>query len=446
VNVKDKISALQALDLSTYPFEEVNQLLGSMGSVAAIDTRLHPGQTIMRVRPNFNSERFETTEQISYKPAYLNTLYQRASCPNTSVFYGSTVSEKLKDGELNLMRLIGLFEAVTMMRDRTSVGEQIITFSKWKVIKEIPLISIIHHKGFNRNNSAAEEQRINYENFLSSLSAEMAENSRLFTDYLSGEFAKSITPNDYDYFISAIYTHMVTYHGHAAGVLYPSVRTEGDGFNVAIHPHFLDNNYLIPTVVGECTIYKNGDQAFLDNETFALLTTGQTKFELKPVERKYHAGREFALNAIRPYWCKLLLHFEKKGYIHNGLTVPFLIGAREIMEPNETLLSIRELMISISLNGGTILKCPNINEYVIGTVDSETLGFKSVYPKLIEEIIVTDTSLELVNTLEELIAYFESLYSIYIETSDYSKNFGIWSYFTEIEQAHINEINDRAIN
>jgi hypothetical protein len=141
-----------------------------------------------------------------------------------------------------------------------------------------------------------------------------------------------------------------------------------------------------------------------------------------------------------PYWHVLLRHFENKGYIHNGLTIPFLIGVREILEPHENLLTINELVNSINTLGGTILECPNLGEFVIGTVDSETLMYKSAYPKILNNIIVTDYSLNMVNNLDELTSHFEKRYLDKLPNKEYSKNYGTWGYFTEIELTRINEL------
>lgn len=140
------------------------------------------------------------------------------------------------------------------------------------------------------------------------------------------------------------------------------------------------------------------------------------------------------------YWHLLLSYFESKGHIHNGLTIPFLIGAREILEPQANLLTINELVNSINTMGGTILECPNIGEFVIGTVDSETLKYKSAYPKILDNIIVTDNSLNEVNNLDDLISHFEKLYQDKIPNKEYSKNYGVWGNFTEIELNRIEEL------
>lgn len=298
--VQEILAALEALDLSKYPYQETKDLIGSIGPVAAIEYVLHPGKVIMRARPNKIGERFSKISEISYKPEQYNNTYQRASTPHNTMFYGSTVSEKLKPGELELMRIIGLFEAISLCRDVHSEGEQIMTYSRWRVVKDIPLMAIIHHTGFPVDNSEAAEMREYFTKRLSEQPQEVAEKSKIVTDFLSNQYAKEITPKDYDYLISAIYTEMLIVNGHAGGVLYPSVRTGGDGFNVAIHPYYLDNGYLIPEVVGECTIYKRGIETVVDNETIAILEPGQSEFTLEPVKPEDHTGKDKVMRYLYP--------------------------------------------------------------------------------------------------------------------------------------------------
>ncbi len=299
-DVKKLIAGLESLDLSKYPHSEVIKLLGNMGKVGAIRQTLHPGKVILRARPNKVGERFSKISEISYKPAKFNTTYQRASTPNNTMFYGSFVHENVKPGELSIGRAIGLFEVVPMMRDNTTSGEQVLTYSTWRVMKDIDLVSVVHHKHFPRNNSYAQEQRENFETFLSGHPKEVIEKTNLITEYLGNQFGKDITPNDYDYLISAIYTELVTNNGHAAGVFYPSVRTGGEGFNVAIHPYFVENRYLVPEAVGECVIYKREKETIVDNETVALILDGQEEFQLKPVIPELRIGKENALRKLYP--------------------------------------------------------------------------------------------------------------------------------------------------
>jgi hypothetical protein len=149
------------------------------------------------------------------------------------------------------------------------------------------------------------------------------------------------------------------------------------------------------------------------------------------------------MNESIPYWSVLLRHFENRGYIHNGLTIPFLIGARKRMEPQTPLLNIRDMVNSINEVGGTVLECPNIREFVIGSLDTETLKYKSLYPKCIDNILITDNSLNTINNIQELISHFEQRYQTNIDNCEYSKNDGEWTDFIKIDEIRIDEINYR---
>ena len=88
-------------------------------------------------------------------------------------------------------------------------------------------------------------------------------------NYLASEFSKKQIDNDYDYLISSLFTKKAIDNG-MKGVLYPSVRADGAGYNVAILPDAVKTSMKM-VAVGECTIYKKGDQVIVDNETVAYL-------------------------------------------------------------------------------------------------------------------------------------------------------------------------------
>jgi hypothetical protein len=46
----------------------------------------------------------------------------------------------------------------------------------------------------------------------------------------------------------------------------------------------------------------------------------------------------------KPYWHKLLDLFERKRYFWNGLTIPFIIGSGQYIEPTEGLQTISGLI------------------------------------------------------------------------------------------------------
>lgn len=150
--------------------------------------------------------------------------------------------------------------------------------------------------------------------------------------------------------------------------------------------------------------------------------------------------------STKPYWHKILSHYENKGYISNGLTLPYLIGSLQIIDNDANLCSIKEMIESFDDYGCTILKCDNIGEYVIGTLDKETFDDRALYFNIGNRIIVTDDSLNHIKSVDELIIFFKDLYEYIIEDKGYSKENNNWSNFNDVETAKILEFKDKSNN
>lgn len=127
-------------------------------------------------------------------------------------------------------------------------------------------------------------------------------------------------------------------------------------------------------------------------------------------------------------WYKTLDYFLNKGYVNNGLTIPFLIG---LYPKNE--IDIRELIISMSnTNHISIQKCNGINEFVFGIFIFESNEEVHSY-KSLNNIIILDNSLDDFESIEQLIAFFEDLYNDNIQNELYSKNNNTWTFYNETE-------------
>jgi hypothetical protein len=82
--------------------------------------------------------------------------------------------------------------------------------------------------------------------------------------------------------ISALFSELITQHG-LDGVLYPSVRVGGKGFNIAITPEATKKMGLY--VAGECSIYKLKDRAVVGNDAIVELKGTEEEFKLIDMER-----------------------------------------------------------------------------------------------------------------------------------------------------------------
>lgn len=287
------ISRIKILNLSKYPGEELAKHLKNFSGVAAIDYWLHPGKKILRARPHNKDGPFVDKPSLSFKPQQFNTTYQRASTPNRTMFYGSIIPEDLDDGDLDNERYIVSMEAMKWLRDNTTCGFKKITYSKWEVVEDIRLFALLHKKAYYEATSHTKKIMDDYYAFLKK-HPDKEYTSLLANEFLADEFGKEESEPDYHYLISSHFTEFITTKG-VDGVLYPSVRVGGRGYNIALTPDATNTKVKL-VAAGECSIYKRYEKSVIDNDTQVIIIDDNIPFEYSPVSPKHHAGE---LNCLK---------------------------------------------------------------------------------------------------------------------------------------------------
>lgn len=281
MTIDNIISELKNLNLDEEPADKVRDLIKQVGKVGYILVTFHKGKSIMRARPNEEGERFSHKDELSFKPQKFNKTYQRASTPNQTMFYATSLPDKIEPGELDNARIIGVVEAMPWLRDKTSSGYKKITFGRWFVQEDINLIAIIHKDTFYNESNYTRELIDAYNYFINQEDKEMVDKSLKYQYFLADEFSKEIKTHT-DYLISAIFTELVSKNAHIDGVIYPSVRVLGKGFNVAIKPEACKKLGLY--VAGECSVYKLRDHTVVGNDCKIELDGKTDTFEFEEIE------------------------------------------------------------------------------------------------------------------------------------------------------------------
>lgn len=151
------------------------------------------------------------------------------------------------------------------------------------------------------------------------------------------------------------------------------------------------------------------------------------------------------------FWDRLIKYKKNEKEISFGLTIPYLVGANEII--NNDLISkddgikrlIHGILNSKSEYVAVIQKCSNIRKYVIGieSLDKCNFFFKNdiqIYNSNKEpRIIITVNAKDLGNNIENIISKFNELYLDSIIESKYTWDYKIkeWTYFSEYEKNQI---------
>jgi len=114
INSNNSIDRLKALNPSINSIEDIRNIMHEFGTVGLIVITLPEGKTIIRARPNETNQSFSSISDLSYKPAEFNMTYQRASTPNTTMFYGCIVPDNISKEEFYDERVTPVIEASVM--------------------------------------------------------------------------------------------------------------------------------------------------------------------------------------------------------------------------------------------------------------------------------------------------------------------------------------------
>lgn len=293
VDVKAVLHRLKTLDLKTNPKDEVQDLLSKLLSVFPVMmmTYLSPvspiypiSDSFVRARPYIKDGDPQITmpHELSFRPQKFNTNYQRASTPNKTMFYGCL--KRLENEEIKIDNLfVASMEALQILRDKNTAGIRRIAFGKWQVIDEIRIVSILNHVDYHSKIPAIKKMYEGFKEYYKGL--DMEEEAVLIADFISDRFAddKAGEGNEHLYIISAMFTEMILQRNPAVeGILYPSVRTIGEGVCVALKEEACNKLKLV--VAGEYLLFKAKKQALMIPTMVTEVPNGASTFNMKHVK------------------------------------------------------------------------------------------------------------------------------------------------------------------
>lgn len=274
--------------LETIPFVTVYKIIRDLKIKNLPIITINSGTFIMRSRISEGSE-FSSINQISYnkKPKHIG----RANIINSTIFYGSFTLEPTKE------KLFPLFtnylEVLEILRKKVkpeNIHEFQITVGQWKVINDMPVVSMVFNETYVTKNKSL---RNLYEFSYNSVN----QKDREVLSFISNQFAKEIVNSDSDYKISAAFSENLfsNYDMKYGALIYPSVRTDGEGLNIAIKPRYL-KKYIELDRVFTLKIYIKKSCIFIDWQKHAAVDISSGTFDLEPImENGANIGRESAL-------------------------------------------------------------------------------------------------------------------------------------------------------
>lgn len=230
------IRRLLSLDLSTYPYDEVRELVSLFGPMIVRMT-IDGNLIIERLRPEVG---FTKRKDVTYKEGKLEDFPNRATIPGRSIFYGTIAHHK--DNPMN-RRYIAICESSSLLKKGKNVsGRESYTLSIWGIKRPLSVGFIVNDKAFeNRNNRLLQDAKEYYNHNRSFIESPLQMD--IYKDFVVEQFSNPVADDQrYKYIISATIAEKMMYASGLDGIVYPSVKADGEaGLNIALKKECVDD-------------------------------------------------------------------------------------------------------------------------------------------------------------------------------------------------------------
>lgn len=246
------------LSSSTQKEQDILSIFESIGSeLPIIPLYLRPSAKLIRGAINWVPRQFDFVDQLSYKPARLNTHYLRASIPGKTMFYACpfTHSPTFENGVF-IPRLTSLMEIRSIITEVERDGVQRVTFSRWDAVECIKLFAVPFLADYPKPCEEILHIQNQWRNTVSS--EEYSEEAIELIRYLANDISTKKESSS-DYMFTALFIDwFLSSHPDYSGVFYPSVQTDGEGANVALLPRTIESGIVRFVEASECWVIKRG--------------------------------------------------------------------------------------------------------------------------------------------------------------------------------------------
>lgn len=259
--------------------KQLYELFKKLETLPVVSYPLPPDFPLTRARLNNENERFNQVNHVWHKPKEFNTGFGRASNPHINVMYGAIDPYPPNEStDKPVERITALCEVSKIyFTDPEEIQSEIVTFARWLPGKKLQMICPFDFSKFETDSPILKDM---YEAY----SKVVEENERYkeqitrFHAYISKQFSKHPISKGYEYKTTALFTEMIISMGFD-GIIFPSVKTDLRGFNVAINSQIVEEYFKLFAVC-ECTHYKKKKYSFVNNDLLTDKVEDDGSFEL----------------------------------------------------------------------------------------------------------------------------------------------------------------------
>lgn len=257
--ITDTLSLIDNKTLDTKKLYDVFQSIKDF-NIPIIRFYIYEGEIILRQRLNEKGTFFDKVSELSYPPSCCCKTHGRANIPYSPMFYGCIQTPEPK---AMYPRIISLLESSHLIIDKESSGIERSTLSKWVVNKQLELILLPFSNKYTHPNPLISRIQQYWDDGLAKLNVD--KDGLELINFMSEEICKEAHDHT-DYFkISNFVYYLLRINEKtkdADGILYPSIKSGGEGFNVVLKPEIADTKLLFERA-SLCYLAKRKDQSYM---------------------------------------------------------------------------------------------------------------------------------------------------------------------------------------
>ncbi|MCK8143434.1 hypothetical protein MW871_16200 [Flavobacterium sp. I-SCBP12n] len=211
--------------------------------------KMNSGHYVDRIRPHSEDFRAKKIQELSYikeksilDVKRINNEYGRANIPGESMFYGSLMTAEIQQNRATA------FMETSEMFYKPEITEEYFTLSRWDIIEDFQVYEVVFQEDLKQLTESVlsnKETQMEFMKEITLSNEELLNDAKEKLSFFSNEFAKEVKKEDNElYRISAIFTNIFLSHPKSKnivwGIVYPSVKSNYLGLNVAILPEGTD--------------------------------------------------------------------------------------------------------------------------------------------------------------------------------------------------------------
>lgn len=255
-HIENLIIEIRKIDFNNnWAYEQVLHSFLKIKKMPIILYQYKENNLLFRSRIN-NKENFQEINEISAPNSKYVKNYARANKPRQTLFYGSE------------NRPTSYMEFIEYLAETTDFGIEVaFTIGGWRLKRDL-VLALVYNPLDERETEYNKLYGEGFDEFVEKTAKEYRDGTMLFFQFIAEEYSKPVKNNIETYLITCAYSNLIFGYEECDGIIYPSVPSAGNGFNVVLKENVILENSIELEFAGKDTFVateqENGKHNFMN--------------------------------------------------------------------------------------------------------------------------------------------------------------------------------------